>query len=149
MEHILTDDCWCQPVSQPVKRDDGSVGWVVTHRDRLIETATRAVLAKHYLADIHPKNVQRVKDQCWTAVDALAPVLADRDKRKLREGRNLAAEAIEADWIGLARSAVAPVLDRLDVVAHNPIQGEAMHKVIGWEVANAAARLARGGSTDE
>ena len=25
------DDCPCGPVSEPVKRDDGSVNWVITH----------------------------------------------------------------------------------------------------------------------
>ena len=31
-EHQPTDDCWCQPASQPVKREDGSVGWVIVHK---------------------------------------------------------------------------------------------------------------------
>lgn len=26
-----TDDCVCGPTIEPVKRDDGSVGWVLTH----------------------------------------------------------------------------------------------------------------------
>lgn len=26
-----TDDCVCGPGMRPVKRDDGSVGWLVTH----------------------------------------------------------------------------------------------------------------------
>jgi hypothetical protein len=34
-QHILTDDCWCGTTSQPVKRDDGSMGWVVVHRRAL------------------------------------------------------------------------------------------------------------------
>ena len=29
--HDLDDDCACGPTSQPVARDDGSVGWVVVH----------------------------------------------------------------------------------------------------------------------
>jgi hypothetical protein len=27
----IGDECVCGPTSEPVKRDDGSVGWVVTH----------------------------------------------------------------------------------------------------------------------
>lgn len=26
-----SDSCWCNPQSVPVKREDGSVGWVVVH----------------------------------------------------------------------------------------------------------------------
>lgn len=33
-EHELSDDCWCGPQSLPVKRDDGSVGWVIVHQER-------------------------------------------------------------------------------------------------------------------
>jgi hypothetical protein len=31
IEHEFTDDCPCGPESRPVKRDDGSVGWLVVH----------------------------------------------------------------------------------------------------------------------
>ena len=31
MDHILTEDCSCKPTTQPVKREDGSVGWQVIH----------------------------------------------------------------------------------------------------------------------
>lgn len=31
IEHPMSDDCTCGPTSQPVKRDDGSIGWVVIH----------------------------------------------------------------------------------------------------------------------
>lgn len=31
IEHEQTADCPCGPSPQPVKRDDGSVGWVVVH----------------------------------------------------------------------------------------------------------------------
>ena len=31
IEHEVTDDCPCGPETQPVKRDDGSVGWLVVH----------------------------------------------------------------------------------------------------------------------
>lgn len=32
VEHdIETDDCVCGPTVEPVPRDDGSMGWVVTH----------------------------------------------------------------------------------------------------------------------
>jgi hypothetical protein len=31
IEHELTDACPCGPEQQPVKRDDGSVGWLVVH----------------------------------------------------------------------------------------------------------------------
>lgn len=31
IEHILDDSCPCGPTSEPVKREDGSVGWVITH----------------------------------------------------------------------------------------------------------------------
>lgn len=31
IEHSLDDACVCGPANEPVKRDDGSVGWVVTH----------------------------------------------------------------------------------------------------------------------
>ena len=29
--HDPADDCACGPASEPIKRADGSVGWVVTH----------------------------------------------------------------------------------------------------------------------
>ena len=29
--HDLDEDCPCGPESRPVKREDGSVGWVVVH----------------------------------------------------------------------------------------------------------------------
>ena len=29
--HEPTEDCACGPTPQPVKRDDGSVGWIVVH----------------------------------------------------------------------------------------------------------------------
>lgn len=25
------DDCWCKPETTPVERDDGSLGYVITH----------------------------------------------------------------------------------------------------------------------
>lgn len=31
IEHTDSDDCVCGPTSDPVKRLDGSVGWVVVH----------------------------------------------------------------------------------------------------------------------
>lgn len=30
-EHDLSDDCWCWPSTIPVRRDDGTVGWVYAH----------------------------------------------------------------------------------------------------------------------
>ncbi len=27
----FSDDCTCGPTSEPVKRDDGSMGWVLVH----------------------------------------------------------------------------------------------------------------------
>lgn len=29
--HDLSDDCVCGPTTEPVKREDGSIGWVITH----------------------------------------------------------------------------------------------------------------------
>lgn len=32
IEHVdVGDDCPCGPRSEPVKRDDGSIGWVIVH----------------------------------------------------------------------------------------------------------------------
>lgn len=31
IDHELTDDCPCGPTSEAVKREDGSVGWVIIH----------------------------------------------------------------------------------------------------------------------
>jgi hypothetical protein len=31
IEHEVSEDCVCGPTPQPVKRDDGSVGWVIVH----------------------------------------------------------------------------------------------------------------------
>jgi hypothetical protein len=31
IDHILTDECPCGPERRPVKRDDGSVGWLTVH----------------------------------------------------------------------------------------------------------------------
>jgi len=32
MTHIPSDDCPCQPVSKPVKQEDGRIDWIVVHR---------------------------------------------------------------------------------------------------------------------
>jgi len=31
IEHILSDDCPCGPTTEPVPRDDGSMGWLALH----------------------------------------------------------------------------------------------------------------------
>lgn len=31
IEHETSDDCPCGPTSEVVTRDDGSIGWVVSH----------------------------------------------------------------------------------------------------------------------
>lgn len=31
IDHVKTDDCACEPTVEPVKRKDGSIGWVYTH----------------------------------------------------------------------------------------------------------------------
>ena len=31
IRHDDSDDCTCGPTSEPIQRDDGSVGWVVIH----------------------------------------------------------------------------------------------------------------------
>lgn len=31
IEHPMTDDCPCGPRTEPVTRDDGSIGWVIVH----------------------------------------------------------------------------------------------------------------------
>ena len=31
IEHQLADDCPCGPDPRPVKREDGSVGWLIVH----------------------------------------------------------------------------------------------------------------------
>lgn len=31
IHHDIGDECACGPTSEPVKRDDGSIGWVITH----------------------------------------------------------------------------------------------------------------------
>lgn len=32
VEHDLdSDDCVCGPTSEPIKREDGSVAWIITH----------------------------------------------------------------------------------------------------------------------
>jgi len=30
MDHWITD-CLCKPTAEPIKRDDGSIAWLVTH----------------------------------------------------------------------------------------------------------------------
>lgn len=44
IEHVPTGDCPCGPADQPVKRDDGSVGWLTVHHSldgrELAEEAT-------------------------------------------------------------------------------------------------------------
>ena len=60
----------------------------------------------------------------------------------MSESPNLAPRGGErfATVIALAH-AVDPALMALDVVAHKPIQGEAMHKVIGYHAANALVQV--------
>lgn len=31
VEHVTNDECVCGPTSEAVKRDNGSIGWVVVH----------------------------------------------------------------------------------------------------------------------
>lgn len=31
VEHVSDASCVCGPTTEPVKREDGSIGWVVTH----------------------------------------------------------------------------------------------------------------------
>jgi hypothetical protein len=31
VDHDVNDGCMCGPTVEPIKRDDGSYGWVVTH----------------------------------------------------------------------------------------------------------------------
>ena len=31
IEHALSDDCLCGPRTEPVQRDDGSMGWLYVH----------------------------------------------------------------------------------------------------------------------
>ena len=31
IKHDISEDCACGPFAEPVKRDDGSVSWVLTH----------------------------------------------------------------------------------------------------------------------
>ena len=31
IEHITSEDCTCGPTTEPVKRDDGSIGWLFLH----------------------------------------------------------------------------------------------------------------------
>ena len=31
VDHYENADCVCGPTTEPVERDDGSIGWVVTH----------------------------------------------------------------------------------------------------------------------
>jgi hypothetical protein len=32
-EHLNPYDCWCNPTTIPVKRDDGSIGYVYAHHE--------------------------------------------------------------------------------------------------------------------
>jgi hypothetical protein len=41
------------------------------------------------------------------------------------------------DLVMLLARGIDPALDDLQVVAHNPVQGEAMHKVLGYHAAKA------------
>lgn len=29
----MSADCWCRPTTIPVRRDDGSIGWVYAHHE--------------------------------------------------------------------------------------------------------------------
>lgn len=31
IEHVDSDECLCGPTTEPVERDDGSIGWLVVH----------------------------------------------------------------------------------------------------------------------
>lgn len=31
IEHEDSDDCVCGPITKPVEREDGTIGWVVVH----------------------------------------------------------------------------------------------------------------------
>lgn len=37
LEHLMGDECWCNPTTSPIKRADGSVSWMIVHRDLVQE----------------------------------------------------------------------------------------------------------------
>jgi hypothetical protein len=103
-----------------------------------VEVGYRALLAA--AADWQPGDEL---GQPWgrymaSIVIAAAFPLIRRDT--LRE----AADALTAfDGVIAIARAIDPALVSLEVVAHNPVQGEAMHKVIGYHAAQESARLVR------
>jgi hypothetical protein len=34
--HVLTEDCVCGPAIEPVEREDGSYGWLITHHGLIL-----------------------------------------------------------------------------------------------------------------
>ena len=97
-----------------------------------------------YMLNNHRGTTHWVIDQAQTITAAIWPVVA----AALSSARADTAERIAAKiesfdgTIAIAR-AIDPALISLEVVAHNPVQGEAMHKVIGYHAAKEAAALAR------
>lgn len=61
-DHEMCPDCWCEPTTIPVRRDDGSVGWVYAHHepgprdpadeaDRLVHIAEAIDEVRHQLEE--------------------------------------------------------------------------------------------------
>lgn len=50
-------------------------------------------------------------------------------------------ERYEGEQMVAFAHAIDPALTHLEVEAHNPIQGEAMHKVIGWHARKALVHV--------
>lgn len=55
-DHDVSEDCVCGPTVEPVKRDDGSVGWVVVHHSldgrELSESPTTVQAEEALRADV-------------------------------------------------------------------------------------------------
>jgi hypothetical protein len=42
MDHLRADECWCNPTAIPVKRNDGSIGYVHAHHEPDISPESEA-----------------------------------------------------------------------------------------------------------
>ena len=77
IEHDLNADCACGPTTEPVKREDGSVGWVVTHhsldgRERDEQPRTTADLTSD-VPDLHVYRAP-LPDECEHGATVTAPM---------------------------------------------------------------------------
>lgn len=62
MDHLRADECWCNPTIIPVKRLDGSIGYVKAHKEADITPESEADRAAAIYEAIETIRLQTADD---------------------------------------------------------------------------------------